>query len=342
MTNSATMSRRALLASSGAVLAAAGAAPALADWEPSRRYPDPAIEVLDPKFERLHIFSTAVERLATGLRWCEGPVWFGDGRYLLWSDIPNNRIMKFEESTGQVSVFRQPSNYANGNCRDRQGRLISCEHGTRRISRTEYDGSITTVCDRYDGKRLNSPNDVTTHSDGAVWFTDPPFGIAGNYIGDQQESELPSNVYRVDASGKVTVVADAFVRPNGICFSPDEKRLYIAESRGNPNRLIKVYDVTDNGSKLANGRVFVDGGPGTPDGFRCDVAGNLWCGWGTGREELDGVMAFSPDGKPILRIRLPEVCANVCFGGAKRNRLFMAAGQSLYSLYVQTQGARLW
>ena len=337
--NSAMLSRRALLAGSGAALAAA---PALADWEPSPRYPDPAIEVLDPKFERLHIFSAGVERLATGLRWCEGPVWFGDGRYLLWSDIPNNRIMKYEESTGQVSVFRQPSNYANGNCRDREGRLISCEHGTRRVSRTEYDGTITTVCDRYDGKRLNSPNDVTTHSDGSVWFTDPPFGIAGNYIGDQQAEELPSYVYRVDPSGKASVVADDFMRPNGICFSPDEKRIYIVESRGNPNRLIKVYDVVDNGSKLANGRVFVDAGRGTPDGFRCDTAGNLWCGWGTGTEELDGVMVFSPEGKPILRIRLPEVCANVCFGGAKRNRLFMAAGHSLYSLYVQTQGARLW
>jgi gluconolactonase len=342
MLQSMSMSRRALLAGTGAALAAAPAAPALAEWEPSQRYPDPAIEVLDPKFERLHIFSAGVERLATGMRWSEGPVWFGDGRYLLWSDIPNNRIMKYEESTGQVSVFRQPSNYANGNCRDRQGRLISCEHGTRRVSRTEYDGSITVVCDRYDGKRLNSPNDVTTHSDGSVWFTDPPFGILGNYIGDQQPVELPPYVYRVDPSGKVSVVADDFVRPNGICFSPDEKRIYIVESRGNPNRLIKVYDVTDNGTRLANGRVFVDAGPGTPDGFRCDTAGNLWCGWGTGREELDGVMVFSPEGKPILRIRLPEVCANVCFGGAKRNRLFMAAGHSLYSLYVQTQGARLW
>jgi gluconolactonase len=264
-----TLSRRAFIAGTGAALAAAPATPVLAEWEPSQRYPDPAIQVLDPKFERLHIFSTAVERLATGLRWCEGPVWFGDGRYLLWSDIPNNRIMKWEEASGQVSVFRQPSNYANGNCRDRAGRLISCEHGTRRISRTEYDGTVTTVCDRYDGKRLNSPNDVTTHSDGSVWFTDPPFGIAGNYIGDQQAEELPSYVYRVDgASGKVTVVADDFVRPNGICFSPDEKRLYIAESRGNPNRLIKVYDVIEGGTRLANGRVFVDGGaPERPTAF---------------------------------------------------------------------------
>jgi gluconolactonase len=337
------MTRRTILTGAGAALAGAAVEPVFAAWEPSERYPDPSIEILDPKFERLRIFSTRVERLATGLRWCEGPVWFGDGRYLLWSDIPNNRIMKWEEANGRVSVFRTPSNYANGNCRDRQGRLISCEHGTRRVSRTEYDGSVSVVCDRYDGKRLNSPNDVTVHSDGSVWFTDPPFGIAGNYIGDQAAQELPPYVYRADgASGRATVVADDFVRPNGICFSPDESRLYIVESRGNPNRLIKVYDVAAGGTKLANGRVFIDGGPGTPDGMRCDVDGNLWCGWGTGREELDGVMVFSPEGKPILRIRLPEVCANVCFGGAKRNRLFMAAGQSLYSLYVQTQGARLW
>jgi gluconolactonase len=236
----------------------------------------------------------------------------------------------------------QPAMNSNGHTVDRQGRLVSCEHRSRCVSRIEVDGARTVLADRYDGKRLNSPNDVTVHSDGAVWFTDPPFGIAGNYIGDQQPEELPANVYRVDPSGKVTVVAGDFVRPNGICFSPDEKRLYIVESRGNPHRLIKVYDVTDGGSKLANGRVFVDGGPGTPDGFRCDVAGNLWCGWGTGKEELDGVMVFSPQGEPILRIRLPEVCANLCFGGAKRNRLFMTAGQSLYSLYVQTQGARVW
>jgi hypothetical protein len=214
-----TMSRRSLLAG-GAMLAATPVTPALADWEPSQRYPDPAVEVLDPKFERLHIFDAGVERLATGMRWSEEPVWFGDGRYLLWSDIPNNRIMKFEEATGQISVFRQPSNNANGNCRDRQGRLISCEHLTRRVSRTEYDGSISVVCDRYDGKRLNSPNDATTHSDGSVWFTDPPFGIAGNYIGDLQEQELPPYVYRVDgATGRVTVVADDFVRPNGAGYA---------------------------------------------------------------------------------------------------------------------------
>jgi gluconolactonase len=339
-----TITRRTMLATSGATLASATVAPpVLAGWQPSERYPDPSIEILDPKFERLRIFSAGVERIATGMRWCEGPVWFGDGRYLLWSDIPNNRIMRWEEETGRVSVFRKPSNYSNGNCRDRQGRLISCEHGTRRISRTEYDGSITVICDQYDGKPLNSPNDVTVQSDGSIWFTDPPYGIGGNYIGNQAPSELPANVYRVDGTtGKVTVVADDLNRPNGISFSPDESRLYIVDSRGSPNRHVKIYDVTERGTRLANGRVFIDGGRGTPDGMRCDVDGNLWCGWGTGSEELDGVMVFSPDGKPILRIRLPEVCANLCFGGAKRNRLFMAASHSVYSLFVQTQGARLW
>jgi gluconolactonase len=308
-------------------------------WQPSERYPDPAIEVLDPSFAKYRIFSAAVERLATGMRWCEGPVWFGDGRYLLWSDIPNNRILKWEEETGQVSVFRKPSNFANGNTRDRQGRLVTCEHGGRQVTRTEYDGSISVILDRHDGKRLNSPNDVVVKSDGSIWFTDPPFGILGNYEGHQATPELPQNVYRVDAvSGRTSVVAGDLRGPNGLAFSPDENKLYMVESRATPNRLIRVYDVID-GEKLANDRVFVDAGPGTPDGFRCDVDGNLWCGWGMGTPELDGVVVFSPEGHLIGRIRLPERCANVCFGGLKRNRLFMAASRSLYSLYVNTQGA---
>ena len=309
-------------------------------WRSSERYPDPAVEGLDPSFAKYRIFSAAVERLATGMRWGEGPVWFGDGRYLLWSDIPNNRILKWEEETGQVSAFRKPSNYANGNTRDRQGRLVTCEHGGRRVTRTEYDGSIKVILDRYDGKPLNSPNDVVVKSDGSIWFTDPPFGILGNYEGSQATPELPQNVYRVDAaSGRASVVAGDLRGPNGLCFSPDETKLYLVESRATPNRLIRVYDVVDGGKRLANDRVFVDAGPGTPDGFRCDVDGNLWCGWGMGSPELDGVVVFSPEGKLIGRIRLPERCANLCFGGAKRNRLFMAASRSLYSLYVNTQGA---
>jgi len=309
-------------------------------WRSSEPYPDPAVEGLDPSFAKYRIFSAAVERLATGMRWGEGPVWFGDGRYLLWSDIPNNRILKWEEETGQVSAFRKPSNYANGNTRDRQGRLVTCEHGGRRVTRTEYDGSIKVILDRYDGKPLNSPNDVVVKSDGSIWFTDPPFGILGNYEGSQATPELPQNVYRVDAaSGRASVVAGDLRGPNGLCFSPDETKLYLVESRATPNRLIRVYDVVDGGKRLANDRVFVDAGPGTPDGFRCDVDGNLWCGWGMGSPELDGVVVFSPESQLIGRIRLPERCANLCFGGAKRNRLFMAASRSLYSLYVNTQGA---
>jgi gluconolactonase len=307
-------------------------------WAPSERYPDPSIEPLDPSFAKYRIFNAAVERLATGFRWAEGPAWFGDGRYLLWSDIPNNRIMRWDEETGAVGVFRKPSNNANGNTRDRQGRLVTCEHGGRRVTRTEYDGTITVLMDRHDGKRLNSPNDVVVKSDDSIWFTDPPFGIASNYEGDASPQELPAVVYRLDPrTGRAAVVADDMAGPNGICFSPDERRAYVVDSRSTP-RTIRVYDVVEDGTRLAHGRVFVDSGKdGAPDGFRCDVDGNLWAGWGMG-EGLDGVMVFSPEGKPIGRIALPERCANLCFGGRKRNRLFMAASQSLYSLFVNTQG----
>lgn len=308
-------------------------------WQPSERYPDPAIEILDPSFTKYRIFSAAVEKLAEGCRWSEGPVWFGDGRYVLWSDIPNNRILKWEEETGAVSVYRKPSGYANGNTRDRQGRLISCEHGGRRVIRTEYDGSITVLMDSFEGKRLNSPNDVVVKSDGSVWFTDPPFGILGTYEGHRATPELPLNVYRFDpATGKASVVAEALRGPNGLAFSPDERILYVVESRATPNRLLLAFDVVDGGKALANKRVFIDAGPGTPDGFRVDVDGNLWCGWGMGVPELDGVRIFSPEGKAIGHIRLPERCANLCFGGANRDRLFMAASKSLYAVYVNTQG----
>jgi gluconolactonase len=308
-------------------------------WQRSERYPDPAIEVVEPSFAKYRIFNASVERLASDCRWCEGPVWFGDGRYLLWSDIPNNRILKWEEETGAVSIFRKPSAHANGNTRDRQGRLVTCEHAGRRVTRTEYDGAITVILDHFEGKRLNSPNDVVVKSDNSLWFTDPPFGIAGNYEGYAAAEELPNNVYRVDGvTGRASVVADDLEGPNGLAFSPDESRLYIVESRAEPNRRIRVYDIVD-GVRLTNGRIFVDAGPGTPDGFRCDIDGNLWCGWGMGSSELDGVAIFSPEGLLIGRISLPERCANVCFGGAHRNRLFMAASHSVYALYVNTQGA---
>src|SRR5687767_10783570 len=302
------------------------------------RYPDPAVQVLDPAYTRLRVTNAAVERLATGFRWAEGPVWFGDLRSLLWSDIPNNRIMRWDEETGAVSIFRRPSNNANGNTRDRQGRLVTCEHDSRRVTRTDYDGTISVVCDRYESKPLNSPNDVVVKSDGSIWFTDPPFGVLGYYEGHKAPLELPTNVYRVDArGGQASVVSGEINRPNGLCFSPDETRLYVVESGATP-RVIHAYDVLDGG-RVTNKRKLIDAGPGTPDGLRTDVDGNLWVGWGMGEEGLDGVSVFNPDGKLIGRIDLPERCANLCFGGRHRNRLFMCGSTSLYSLYVNTQGA---
>jgi gluconolactonase len=303
------------------------------------RYPDPAVQVVDPSFAKYRVNNAAVERLATGFRWCEGPVWFGDARCLLWSDIPNNRIMRWDEETGAVGVFRKPSNNANGNTRDRQGRLVTCEHDARRVTRTEYDGTITVVLDRFDGKPLNSPNDVVVKSDDSVWFTDPPFGILSNYEGHVAPVELPTNVYRVDRDGTATVVVGDIPRPNGLAFSPDESKLYVVVSGAVP-REIRVFDVVDNGTRLAKGHVFIDCGTGVPDGFRVDADGNLWCGWGGG-EGQDGVAIFNPDGKLIGRILLPERTANLCFGGVKRNRLFLASSQSIYSLYVNARGATL-
>ena len=324
----------------GTAVAAAGAAPrGLADWAPSPRYPDPAVKVLDPRFARYRLALAKVERLGTGFRWCEGPVWFGDGRFLLWSDIPGDRIMKWEEETGTISVFRRPSRHANGNTRDRQGRLLTCEHGARRVIRTEHDGTITVVADGYDGKPLNSPNDVVCRSDGSIWFTDPPFGLLGYYEGQPARPELPTSVYRVDpGSGRLAAVAADLSRPNGLAFSPDESTLYVVEAGVSP-RVIHAYEVVDGGTRIANRRRLVDAGPGTPDGLRVDVDGNLWVGWGMGEEGLDGVRVFTSGGEPIGRIDLPERCGNLCFGGLHRNRLFMCGSTSLYSLYVNTQGA---
>ncbi len=325
----------------GAVAAAATtcAGPALSAWEESQRYPDPRVRNLDPSFARYRVNNASVERLYTGARWSEGPVWIGDARCLLWSDIPNNRILRWDEATGRTSVYRQPSNNANGLARDRQGRLITCEHNTRRVTRTEYDGSITVLIDKFDGKPLNSPNDVVVKSDDSIWFSDPAAANSDPYEGRVEKPELPTNVYRLDPkTGRATVVAGD-IRPNGLCFSPDERKLYLADNSVMP-RVIRGYDVVDDGTKLANGRVVVTcDATNIADGFRCDADGNLWCGWGPG-EEYDGVMVFNPDGKPIGKIALPERCANLCFGGPRRNRLFMAASHSLYSLYVNAQGAR--
>ena len=308
------------------------------------RYPDPAIEVVDSRFARYRIGNAALELLWTGARWAEGPVWFGDGRYLLFSDIPNNRIMRWSEETNAVTVFRSPSNYSNGHTRDRQGRLVSCEHDTRRVTRTEHDGRITVLMDSFDSKPLNAPNDVVVKSDGTVWFTDPGYGILMNYEGHRDTFELPRNVYRFDpATGQATVVAGDFDRPNGLCFSPDESKLYIADTgvSHNPDgpAHIRVFDVVD-GRTLTNGRVFVDMKPGFADGIRCDVEGNLWSSAGWGGAGVDGVHCFAPDGTLLGKIHLPEPCANLCFGGFKKNRLFMTAGQSLYAVYVETVGAQ--
>ncbi len=332
------VTRRHMLAAGGAA-AAMTISRAAFGWEPSERYPDPKIQILDPSFARYRLNNAGVERLATGLRWSEGPVWFGDGRYLLWNDVPNDRTMRYDEETGAISIFRKPSNKANGLTRDRQGRLLSCEHAGRRVSRTEYDGTVTVMMDKFDGKRLNSPNDIVVKSDDSIWFTDPIYGIAGNYTGIVDRQELPTNVYRLDKTGRATLVVDDIKGPDGLAFSPDEKKLYIIEDGASP-QVFRVYDVVDDGTRLANGRTFitVERGKGIADGLRVDVDGNLWCGWGGG-EGNDGVMIFNPDGKLIGRIELPERCANVCFGGFRRSRLFMAASHSLYSVFMRTQGA---
>ena len=339
------MNRREFLCATGTAIAAAsvlrGSNALAQQWQPSPRYPDPAVKAIDPSFNKYRLTLAKIEKIADGCRWAEGPAWFGDGRYLLWSDVPNNRILRWDEETGHVSEFRKPSNNANGNARDRQGRLITCEEDARRVTRTEYDGTITVIADNFEGKPLNSPNDIVCKSDGSIWFSDPPFGILGFYEGHVAKPELPTNVYRWDPqTRKLSVVAGDINRPNGLAFSPDESKLYIVSSGDSP-RVIRAYDVVDSGTKLANPRVFMkadDGG--AADGLRVDVDGNLWCGWGIG-EGLDGVAIFNPDGKRIGKIELPERCANLCFGGVHRNRLFMCASTSVFSLFVNTQGTPL-
>ncbi|MFO1272651.1 MAG: SMP-30/gluconolactonase/LRE family protein [Rubrivivax sp.] len=318
-------------------------------FAPAARLPDARISVLDERFLALRLLSGTVEQLASGCYWAEGPVWFGDGRFLLWSDIPNDRILRWDEGSGQVSVFRKPSNHANGLARDTAGRLLTCEHGTRRVTRTEYDGRVTVLADRYRGKRLNSPNDIicqmTGEGRGAVWFTDPPFGILGWWEGEPATPELPQGVYRIDPlNGELKMVLEDLAGPNGLAFSPDEKILYVIESRARPHRLIWAYDVA--GDRLLNKRLAVSAeGPGAFDGMAVDQAGNLWCGLGSDgslgaqAEQLDGVRVYDPAGRALAHIHLPERCANLCFGGPKRNRLFMAASHSLYALHVNTRGA---
>ena len=343
---------------------------------PTTYFTDPDVLSVDPLFDRYAQPNSAIRRLWTGALWAEGPAWNAEGRYLLWSDIPNNRQLRWLEDNGQVSVFRMPSNNSNGNTFDFQGRQISCEHLTRRVVRYELNGSITVIADAFNGKRLNSPNDVVPHPDGSIWFTDPPYGgqlyegapdaaggpsnAAGHLnprlgqavgIGDAKR-ELPTNVYRVDPNGHIDVVVteDQVPDPNGLTFSPDYKRLYVIGTGKGPGDTgpggkgdMHVFDVgADN--KLSNQKLFtdcmVDGVKCGPDGARCDVDGNVWVSSNAGRHVgYNGVTVWTPEGKLIGRIRLPEVCGNLCFGGPKRNRLFMAGSQSLYAVFVNTQGA---
>src|SRR6186713_1437210 len=291
-------------------------------------YPDPDLIATDPRFRRYIVFNTSIKRLYTGTSWAEGPAWNGVGRYLVWSDIPADSQMRWIEDDNRVTTFRKPSGYSNGNTFDYEGRQLSGEHGGRRVVRYEPNGTITTIAERFQGKRLNSPNDVVVHPDGGIWFTDPNYGISGNYEGFRAESETKEAVYRVDGkSGQIQKVTDEVRQPNGLCFSPDYKKLYIADTGAGD---IKVFDV--DGSSLKNGKRFAGVGG---DGLRCDVDGNLWAG------ARPGVQIMAPTGEPIGAIRLPETCANVCFGGAKRNRLFMTASQSLYAVYVNTTGAHI-
>ena len=344
---SGAVSRRSFLATVGSVAAVQLSAqqPAISptparDWarqEPVP-YPDPDVVALDKRFARYIVRNTSIRRLHAGTQWAEGPAWNGVGRYLVWSDIPNNVQMRWIEDDGRVTTFRNPSGYSNGNTFDYQGRQLSCEHGGRRVVRYETNGSVTVIAERFQGKRLNSPNDVVVHPDGSVWFTDPPYGINGNYEGFKADSELPVAVYRVDpAGGQVEKLTDAVDAPNGLCFSPDYRRLYIADTGA--SREIRVFDV--DGKLIRNGRRFVlldipgTGATTSADGMRCDIDGNVWAG------ARPGVQVIAPDGARIGMIRLPEVCANVCFGGVRRNRLFMTASQSLYAVYVETTAAHI-
>ncbi len=311
------------------------------DWSGQQpiQYPDPDIVALDNRFRRYMIGNTSIKRLHTGTSWAEGTAWNGVGKYLVWSDIPNNVQLRWIEEDGRTTAFRNPSGYSNGNTFDFEGRQLSCEHGGRRVVRYEYNGTLTVIADHFEGKRLNSPNDIVVHPDGGIWFTDPPYGINGDYEGYRATKELKEAVYRVDAKTRqITKITDDPSAPNGICFSPDYKKLYIADT-GEAGRDMKVWDV--DGITARNGKRFIQldipgtGAPSAADGIRCDVDGNIWAG------ARPGVQVITAGGERIGMIRLPENCANICFGGSRRNRLFMAASQSLYAVHVQTTGGHI-
>ncbi len=351
--NSGQIGRRSFLAT---VTAAAAASTAFGrDYGPNAppvRYPDPDLVVLDKRFAKYKLGNTPIQRLyhSKKMLWAEGPAWNGVGRYLLWSDIPNNVQMRWLEEDGHVSTFRHPSGNSNGNTFDYQGRQIACEHGNRRVVRYEHSGGITVLADAWDGKPLNAPNDAVVHpDDGAIWFTDPGYGSLMNYEGKKGPLHIKEAVYRIDAkTGKMEKVTDDIFKPNGLCFSPDYKKLYVADTGAShykeAPRNIKVWDVVD-GKKLRRGREFtsmeLDGKAGFADGIRADVDGNVWASAGWVGDGYDGVHIFAPDGDRIGQILLPEICSNVCFGGTKRNRLFMTGSTSLYAVYVETRGAHI-
>lgn len=359
--------RRTLLTSAAAATAGAALAPfALAqqpdkdgvqkgikrDWSNKNptRYPDPDIIVLDKSFAKYKIGNSAIQRLYVGCLWAEGPAWNGVGKYLLWSDIPNDRQLRWLDEDGHVSVMRKPAGNSNGNTFDYEGRQISCEHGTRRVVRYEYDGSVTVLAEKFNGKPFNAPNDVVVHPDGGIWFTDPGYGSLMNYEGHKGKLELKEAVYRIDPKTlKSEIVTEALYKPNGLCFSPDYKKLYIADTGAShyekAPKNIQVFDVIDDGKKLGKGTEYVSmdykGKAGMADGIRADKDGNIWVGAGWVGDGYDGVHVFDPKGKRIGIILLPEICSNVCFGGEKRNRLFMTGSQSLYAVYVEALGAHI-